>query len=145
VRLYDVLVDGQVTLNLISLVAFKKLQVLMSKLIPLRPFSVVGPGSIMPCGSISLSVTFRTPENYHRKSVIFDVMKVNLPFKVILGRLTLYQFMVVAHYGYLVLKMPSPNGVIKIHGDRSAGVFALEKLHALAAAHEGAARPGDQD
>jgi hypothetical protein len=40
--------------------------------------------------------------------------------------------MVVAHYGYLVLKMPSPNGVVKIHGDRDAGVSALKKLQALA-------------
>jgi hypothetical protein len=36
--------------------------------------------------------------------------------------------MAVAHYGYLVLKMPSPNDVLKICGDRDAGVSALEKL-----------------
>jgi hypothetical protein len=36
--------------------------------------------------------------------------------------------MVVAHYGYLVLKMSSPNDIIKIRRDRSAGVSALEKL-----------------
>jgi hypothetical protein len=35
--------------------------------------------------------------------------------------------MVIVHYGYLVLKMPSPS-IIKIHGDLIAGVFALEKL-----------------
>jgi hypothetical protein len=49
--------------------------------------------------------------------------------------------MVVAHYGYLVLKMPSPSGIIKICGDRDAGVFALEKLHALTAAHEATIGP----
>jgi hypothetical protein len=42
--------------------------------------------------------------------------------------------MAVAHYGYLILKMPSPNGVLKIRGDRDVGVCALEKLQALAAA-----------
>jgi hypothetical protein len=36
--------------------------------------------------------------------------------------------MVVTHYGYLVLKMPSPKGVLKIRGDRDAGVSVLEKL-----------------
>jgi hypothetical protein len=40
--------------------------------------------------------------------------------------------MTVAHYGYLVLKMPSPNGVLKIRGDREADISALEKLQALA-------------
>jgi hypothetical protein len=82
----------------------------------------VGPSSIIPRGSISLSVTFRTPENYRTESVVFDVMEVNLSFNAIIGRLTLYQFIAVAHYGYLVLKMPSPNNIIKIRGDRTAGV-----------------------
>jgi hypothetical protein len=53
--------------------------------------------------------------------------------------------MTVAHYGYLVVKMSSPNGVLKIRGDRDAGACALEKLQALAAAREAAAEPGDQD
>jgi hypothetical protein len=35
--------------------------------------------------------------------------------------------MAIAHYWYLVLKMPSPNDVLKIRGDRNAGVSALEK------------------
>jgi hypothetical protein len=39
--------------------------------------------------------------------------------------------MVVAHYGYLVLKMSSPKGVLK--------------LQALAAAHEATEEPGGQD
>jgi hypothetical protein len=96
-------------------------------------------------GSISLSVIFGTPENYHTDSVIFDVVEVNLPFNVILGRPTLYRFMVVAHYGYLVLKMPSPNNIIKICGDRSAGTFALEKFQALAVAQKDVAGHDEQD
>jgi hypothetical protein len=43
-------------------------------------------------------------------------------FNAILGRPALYQFMVVAHYGYLVLKMSSANGVLKIWGDRDVGL-----------------------
>jgi hypothetical protein len=62
----------------------------------------VGLGSIIPHGSISLPVTFETPENYHTESVVFDVAVVNLPFNAVIGRPALYQFMVIAHYGYLV-------------------------------------------
>ena len=40
--------------------------------------------------------------------------------------------MVFAHYGYLVLKMPSPAGVLTVWGDRTIAVVAVEKLHALA-------------
>jgi hypothetical protein len=143
IRLYHILVDGGAALNLISLPAFKKLQILISKPTPSCPFSGVGLESVMPRSSISLSVTFGTPENYHTESILFDVVEVNLPFNTILGRPTMYQFVAVAHYGYLVLKMLSPNDVIKIRGDHSASVSALEKLQALAVAHEAATGHGD--
>jgi hypothetical protein len=109
------------------------------------PFSRVGPVSVTPRGCISLSITFGTVENFHMESVLFDVAEVSLPFNVILGRPALYQFIAVAHYGYLVLKMPPPSGVLKIQRDRDAGVCALEKLQALAAAREAVEEPGGQD
>jgi hypothetical protein len=62
----------------------------MSMLAPSRPFSGVGPGSIIPCGSISLPVTFGTSENYHTESIVFDVTEVNLPLNTIIDRPTLY-------------------------------------------------------
>jgi hypothetical protein len=99
----------------------------------------------MPCSNISLLRTFRTPENYRMESILFDVTEVNLPFNTILGRPALYQFIAIAHYGYLVMKMSSPSSIIKIYGDRTTGIFVLEKLQALVATHEGAAGPGDQD
>jgi hypothetical protein len=72
------------------------------------------------------------PEDFRMESVLFDIVEVSLPFNAILGRPALYQFMALAHYGYLVLKMLSLNSILKIHGDRNAGVSALEKLQALA-------------
>jgi hypothetical protein len=128
VKLYHVLIDGGAALNLISLAAFKKLQIPMGKR-----------------GCISLPVTFMTVENFRTESVLFDVAEVSLPFNAILGRPALYQFMAVAHYGYLVLKMLTPNGVLKIRGDHDAGVCASEKLQALAAARDAAEEPGGQD
>jgi hypothetical protein len=86
IKLYHVLIDGGVTLNLISLAALKKLHILMSKLQPSRPFSEVGPVSVMPRGSISLPVTFGTPENIRTESILFDVAEVNLPYNAILDR-----------------------------------------------------------
>jgi hypothetical protein len=50
--------------------------------------------------------------------------------------------MAITHYGYLVLKMLSPNGIIKIRVDRDADVSMLEKLQALVAAQEAAASFG---
>jgi hypothetical protein len=108
IKLYHILIDGCAPLNLISLTAFKKLQISMLKLQPSCPFSGVGSVVVMPCGCISLPVTFGMPGNFHTESVLFDVAEVNLQFNAILGRPVLYQFMAVAHYGYLVLRMLTP-------------------------------------
>jgi hypothetical protein len=116
VKLYHVLIDRGATLNLISLAAFKKLQIPMGKLQLSCPFSGVGPVSVTLRGCISLPITFGAAKNFHTKRVLFDVAEVSLPFNTILGRPALYQIMAVAHYGYLVLKMSSPNSVLKIRG-----------------------------
>jgi hypothetical protein len=53
--------------------------------------------------------------------------------------------MATANYGYLVLKLSSPNDIIKICGDHSASVSALEKLQALAVTHNVTASQGALD
>jgi hypothetical protein len=93
----------------------------------------VGPHPVYPVGIISLPVTFGTEVNFRIENVQLEVAEVNLPFNSIIGRPALYQFMAVANYGYLVLKMPSPAGALTMQGDRTAAVAAVEKLHALAA------------
>jgi hypothetical protein len=95
---------------------------------------------VYPFGSITLPVTFGTEENFRTENVQFDIAEVNLPFNAIIGRPTLYRFMAIAHYGYLVLKMLSPTGVLTVRGDHAAAVTAVEKLHALATE---AAHPND--
>jgi hypothetical protein len=132
-RLHHVLIDGGAGLNVISHVAFKQLQIPGSRLGPSRPISGVGPQSVYPLGSITLPVAFGTEENFRTENVMFDVAEVNLPFNAIIGRPALYRFMAIAHYRYLVLKMPSPTGVLTMRGDRTAALAAVEKLHALAA------------
>jgi hypothetical protein len=127
-RLHHVLIDGGVGLNVISHAAFKQLQIPRSQLGPSRPFSGVGPQPVYPLGSIALPVTFGTEENIRTENVQFDVAEVNLPFNAIIGRPVLYQFMAIAHYGYLVLKMPSPAGVLTVQSDRAAALAAVEKL-----------------
>jgi hypothetical protein len=130
-RLHHVLIDGGAGLNVISHAAFKQLQIPGSRLGPSRPFSGVGPQPVYPLGSIALPVTFGTEENFRTENVEFDVAEVNLPFNAIIGRPTLYRFMAIAHYGYLVLKMLSLAGVLTVRGDRAAALAVVEKLHDL--------------
>jgi hypothetical protein len=140
-KLHHVLIDGEAGLNVISHAAFKQLQIPGSRLGPSRPFSRVGPQPVYPLGSIALRVIFETEENFHTENVQFDVAEVNLPFNAIIGRPALYRFMAIAHYGYLVLKMSSPTGVLTVRSDRPSVLAAVEKLHALAVE---AAHPDDE-
>jgi hypothetical protein len=139
-KLHHVLIDGGAGLNVMSHAAFKQLQIPGSRFGPSRPFSGVGPQPVYPLGSIALPVTFVTEENFNNENVQFDIAEVNLPFNAIISRPALYRFMAIAHYGYLVLKMPSPAGVLTVRGDRPAALAAVEKMHALAAE---AAHPDD--
>jgi hypothetical protein len=132
IKLHHILIDGGARLNVISHAAFRQLQILGSQLGPSRPFSRVGAQLVYPLGSITLPVTFRTEENFRTENVQFDVVEVNLPFNANIGRPALYRFMAIAYYRYLVLKMPSPAGVLTMRGDCAAALAAVEKLHALA-------------
>jgi hypothetical protein len=140
IKLHHVLFDSGAGLNIISHAVFRQLQIPGSRLGPSRPFSRVGAQPVYPLGSITLSVTFGIEENFRTENVQFDVAEVNLPFNAIIGRPALYRFMAIAHYGYLVLKMLSPVGVLTVQGDRVAALAAVEKLHALVAE---TARPDD--
>jgi hypothetical protein len=133
IKKHHVLIDGGAGLNVISHAAFKQLQIPGSRLGPSRPFSGVGTQPVYPLGSIMLPVTFRIEENFRTENIQFDVAEVNLPFNAIIGRPALYRFMAIAHYGYLVLKIPSPAGILTVRGDRAAALAAVEKLHDLAA------------
>jgi hypothetical protein len=145
IKLHHVPIDGGAGLNVIIYAAFKQLQIPESKLDPSRPFSGVGPHPVYPVGTISLPVMFGTEENFRTENVQFDVAEVNLPFNAIIGRPTLYRVMAVAHYGYLVLKMPSSAGILTMQGDLTAAITAIEKLHALAAGLAPAASTGGSE
>jgi hypothetical protein len=100
VKLYHVLIDGGAALNLISLTAFKMLQILMEKLQLSHPFSGVGPMSIMPHSCISLPATFGTTENFCTESVLFDLQRSafhSTPFWAVLFCTSLWQRLIMGN------------------------------------------------
>jgi hypothetical protein len=67
---------------------------------------------------VVLPVTFgETRENYRTEYIKFEVADFETSYHAILGRPTIAKFKVVPHYTYLVLKMPSPAGVLSLQGD----------------------------
>jgi hypothetical protein len=81
-----------------------------------------------------LPVTFGTELNYRTEKVIFDVVKIPLPYNGILGRPALAKFMAASHYTYNTLKMPGPMSIITIHSDKKDAVIYTDKLYREAVA-----------
>ena len=57
--------------------------------------------------------------NYRVEYINFYIADFNTAYHAILGRLALVKFMAVLHYAYLVLKMPSPAGVLALWANLS--------------------------
>jgi hypothetical protein len=83
------------------------------------PFYGIVPGNAaIPLGSVVLPVTFgETRDNYRTEYVKFEVADFEMSYHAILGRPAIAKFMAVPHYTYLVLKIPSPAGVLSLQGD----------------------------
>ena len=82
-----------------------------------------------PLGEITLPVQFSTASNYRVEHINFYVADFNTAYHAILGRLALAKFMAVPHYAYLVMKMPSPTGVLALQANLSiAYAYETESL-----------------
>ena len=114
-----VLVDSGSALNLLFAGALKELGVVIEDLTASdSPFWGVVPGrASKPLGEITLPVQFDTASNYRVEHINFYVADFNTAYHVILGRPALAKFMAIPHYAYLVLKMPSPAGVLALRAN----------------------------
>jgi hypothetical protein len=71
---------------------------------------------------------------------LIQLLTVNTDFETsyhaILGRLAITMFMAVPHYTYLVLKMPSPAGVLSLQGDLKISFDCDTEAEELAATNQ---------
>ena len=126
-----VLVDGGSTLNLLFAGAQKELGLGMTDLTPSDSsiWGVVPGRASKPLGEITLPVQFGTASNYRIERINFYVADFDTAYHAILGCLALAKFMAVLHYAYLVLKMPSPTGVMSLRANLSvAYAYETESL-----------------
>jgi hypothetical protein len=76
-------------------------------------YDIIPGNTTIPLGLVVLPVTFEeTRENYSTEYIKFEVADFETSYHVIISRLAIAKFMAVPHYTYLVLKMPSPAGVL---------------------------------
>jgi hypothetical protein len=120
-RLNQVLIDGGSGVNVLFTKTLKKMKLDITHMLTksTSPFYGIVPGNAaIPLGSVVLPVTFgETRENYPIEYIKFEVTDFEISYHAILGRPAITKFMAVPHYTYLVLKMPSPVGVLSLEGD----------------------------
>nr|XP_045084510.1 uncharacterized protein LOC123494009 [Aegilops tauschii subsp. strangulata] len=128
-RFSRILKDGGSSINILYRDTMEKLNIKEKKLLPSRTvFHGIVPGlSCSPIGKIKIDVIFGDRNHFRREAIWFEVVDLESPYRVLLGRPALAKFMAVPHYAYLKLKMPGTKGIIMINGD-------YEKSSACAAA-----------
>ena len=120
IRLNKVLIDGGSGLNLIFSNTLKKMGLDITNILtPSKaPFFGIVPGDVaQPLGTVTLSVTFGSRDNYRTELIRLEVANFESSYNAILGRPALAKFMAIPHYTYLLLKMPAKNGVLTFRGD----------------------------
>jgi hypothetical protein len=116
VRLTKVLMDGGSTLNIIYAETLGLLQIDLSMIrAGAAPFHGIIPEKrVQPLGQLDLPVCFRTPSNFRKETLTFELVRFRGIYHAVLGRPCYAKFMAVPNYTYLKLKMPGPNGVITV-------------------------------
>jgi hypothetical protein len=112
------LIDGGNSLNIIFTETLHKMEFDFSKMTACdEPFYGVVPGkAAYPIGRVCLSVTFGT-ENFRTEYLTFEVADFHSSCHAIFGRPMLAKFMAIPHHTYLIMKMPTPNGILSVLGD----------------------------
>jgi hypothetical protein len=120
-RLNKVLIDGGSGLNVLLTKTLKKMKLDITHMLTksTSPFYGIIPGNAaIPLGLVVLPVTFgESQDNYRTEYIKFEVADFETSYHAIPGRPAFPKFMAVPHYTYLVLKMPSPAGVLSLQGD----------------------------
>jgi hypothetical protein len=120
-KLNKVLIDGGSGLNVLFTKTLKKMKLDITHMLTksTSPFyDIIPENAAIPLGSVVLPVTFgETRDNYRTEYVKFEVADFETSYHAILGRPVISKFMAVPHHTYLVLKMPSPAGVLSLQGD----------------------------
>jgi hypothetical protein len=88
----------------------------------------------LPLSQITLPVQFDTAEHFHIGYVNFLVVDVDTAYHAILGRTALAKFMAIPHYTYLVLKMPTEQGILSLRANLHVAYSCEKESFALAKA-----------
>jgi hypothetical protein len=84
------------------------------------PLCGFGGRQIVALGKITMPVTFEFVNNTRTEQVVFDIIDMEYPYNVIIGRGTLNAFEAILHLAYHCMKIPLDQGPIAIYGSQEA-------------------------
>jgi hypothetical protein len=115
-RLTKVLMDGGSSLNIIYAETLGLLGVDLSMIrAGAAPFHGIFPGKrVLPLRQLDLPICFKTPSNFRKETLTFEVVGFRGTYHAVLGRPCYAKFMAVSNYTYLKLKMLGPKGIITV-------------------------------
>ena len=133
-HLTRVLMDGGSSLNLIYQDTVRRMGIDPSRISQSNTtFEGVIPGvAARARGSVVLEVTFGSPGNSRSEELLFTIAPFQSGYHALLGRTAFARFNALPHYGYLILKMPGPRGVITVNGNTERSSRVEEHAAALA-------------
>jgi hypothetical protein len=137
VRLTKVLIDGGSGLNLIFASTLRKMGLDFTDMLvqSKSPFyGIVPSNAAHPLGTVVLSVTFGTRENYRTEFIKFKVANFESSYHAILGWPALAKFMAVPYYVHLLFKMPGKSGVLTLRGEYACARYFRGSTRGCAAA-----------
>jgi hypothetical protein len=70
-------------------------------------------------GKKFIPVSFVEGEKVRTETIAFDIVNIDYPYTTIFGGGILSKFDITIKQSYLCMKMPSPFGIITIHGDQA--------------------------
>ena len=134
-HLTHVLMDGGGSLNLIYEDTVRRMGINPSRISQSNTtFEGVIPGiEAYGRGSVVLEITFGSPGNSRSEELLFTIAPFQSGYHALLGRTAFARFNTLPHYGYLILKMPGPCGVITVNGITERSSRTEEHATALAA------------
>jgi hypothetical protein len=136
--------DNGSQVDIIFLHAFDRMGISHSLLKPSNnPLYGFGGKGTFPVGKIELPLSFGVAPNARSEQVTFDIVDMVYLYNAIMGRGSINKFEAAIHGLYLCMKIPGPQGVIRVYGNQQAArnierdfVLGQRNIHCLTAQRE---------
>ena len=117
---HNILIDNGSSADIIFIKPFEQMNLDKRTLEPARN-SLFGFGGekIDVLGKKTILVSFVEGEKVRTKMITFDIVNMDYPYTTIFGRGVLSKFKIVIKQSNLCMNMPSPFGIIMVHGDQA--------------------------